>query len=148
MTVAVTRLQINLLKAVEPGASSTYLSRKSRRGFPSFSGIHGNRNRAYAVEITTTTTEHRDYPPTSDFFQLRSIGEPRRQDLEANTSPRRSTSRSRSRPRHLKTGSRSDEAKDVEMRAVLNSRGRVILKEVDTRELARWEKVKSRERLV
>lgn len=131
MTIAVTRLQLNLLKAVEPGATTSLsFFSKSRRGIPSFS-MRGQRN-VHKIEITTTTTQHRDYPPLSEVFQLRSVGEPRRHDPESGVSGHRSNSRGRPSTRQGNGGFQSDAENDaVEMRAVLNSKGRVILKEVD-----------------
>lgn len=152
MTIAVTRLQLNLLRAVEPGASSSvsFLTRKSKFGVPYFSTGGTRNHRIHTIEVTTTTTQHRDYPPTAEFFQLRSIGEPRKQDPDASSRK----DRSRSRGRGLARFSKNESTPDLEaqgssgMRAVLNSRGRVVLKEGDAVEIAKWETARSRERLV
>ena len=140
MTVAVMRLQLNLLKAVEPGhkKSISFLSRRRNAGMPSFS-MHPTRNRTNTIEVTTTTTQHRDYLPTSEFFQLRSVGESRQHDHEPYRAPPRVSSRGQVELQNSRAGS---------MHVILNSRGRVILREVDSVQVPNWEQAPSKERLV
>jgi hypothetical protein len=143
MTIAVMRLQLNLLRAVEPGhkTSISFLSRRRNGGMPSFS-MHPTRNRSHTIEVTTTTTQHRDYPPTPEFFQLRSVGESRQHDHEPYRPPRRASGRGQSEWQN------DGDPRVEDMRAILNSRGRVILREVDSLEVQNWEKARSREWLV
>lgn len=136
MTVAVMRLQLNLLRAVEPGHKPSISLLSRRRNGMSFS-MHPTRNRNQTIEITTTTTQHRDYPPTSELLQLRSVGESRQHDHEPHRSPPRASNRGKAELQN-----------DEYSRAILNSRGRVILREVDSQEVSNWEKAQSREWLV